>query len=186
MVNNVYTTKQVGKFCGVDLTTVINWVKQGKIKAYKTAGGHRRIKKKDLLEFMKEFSIPLPDELEAEQIITVLIASDSRDMILKVQEALGSAGAGFRIEIAADGFEAGIVEAMLRPFLCIIQDDIPMMEISRIYRKIKDNDPNRKIFLVRSGEPAEDEKNLKLDGVLEKDFTPVQLAGKLKDIGILV
>jgi len=86
MDNNVYTTKQVGRFCGVDLTTVINWVKQGKLKAYKTAGGHRRIKKKDLIQFMKEYSIPLPDELASEVIITVLVASDNKDIILKIKQ----------------------------------------------------------------------------------------------------
>ncbi|MFO8110939.1 MAG: helix-turn-helix domain-containing protein, partial [Desulfosalsimonadaceae bacterium] len=41
------------KYCNVSSKTIINWVEAGHIKAYRTVGGHRRIKKSDLETFMR-------------------------------------------------------------------------------------------------------------------------------------
>ncbi len=48
------TTTQAAEFCGVTRFTIRNWVNSSGLKAYKTAGGHRRILKRDLISFMKE------------------------------------------------------------------------------------------------------------------------------------
>jgi excisionase family DNA binding protein len=41
--NNYITTSRLAKLCGVSRFTIINWVKQNRIKSISTAGGHRRI-----------------------------------------------------------------------------------------------------------------------------------------------
>ncbi|OGO42664.1 MAG: hypothetical protein A2Z04_00835 [Chloroflexi bacterium RBG_16_57_9] len=33
--------------------TVIRWIKLGKLRAYPTPGGHRRIRKEDFLDFLR-------------------------------------------------------------------------------------------------------------------------------------
>ena len=57
------TTHQVADFCGCHFTSVIRWITQGKLKAYRTLGGHRRILVEDLREFMKTYGIPEPEEM---------------------------------------------------------------------------------------------------------------------------
>ena len=54
------TTAEVARLCGVSTTAVINWIKGGKLPAYKTPGGHRRIKRTDLLRFFEAYNIPIP------------------------------------------------------------------------------------------------------------------------------
>ncbi|MCK5581485.1 MAG: helix-turn-helix domain-containing protein, partial [Candidatus Omnitrophica bacterium] len=44
--------------CDVTINTVVNWMKDGSLKEYRTKGGHRRIKEKDLMDFLKEYNIP--------------------------------------------------------------------------------------------------------------------------------
>ena len=63
MEQTIFTTHQIGKICGVTMQTVIDWEKQGKLTAYKTLGGHRRVKKEDLISFLKKNKFPIPDEL---------------------------------------------------------------------------------------------------------------------------
>ena len=63
MAHKVLTTHQVAKECNVHHTTVINWVTEGKLKAYTTPGGHRRISEEDLVKFMKKYEIPIPDKI---------------------------------------------------------------------------------------------------------------------------
>jgi len=41
--SNYVTTSRLAKLCGVSRFTIINWVKQNRIKSIRTAGGHRRI-----------------------------------------------------------------------------------------------------------------------------------------------
>ena len=70
------TTFEVSKICGVVHSTVSNWVDEGTLPAYKTPGGHRRIKKKDLQVFLKLYEIPIPDELSLSDLVQVLALKD--------------------------------------------------------------------------------------------------------------
>ena len=54
----VLSVNQVGLYCQVSPQTIVNWINTGKLKAYKTAGGHRRIVKSDLDEFLKKHNMP--------------------------------------------------------------------------------------------------------------------------------
>lgn len=57
MANDYLTTTAAAEFCGVTRFTIRNWVTSFGLKAYKTAGGHRRILKRDFMVFMKENKI---------------------------------------------------------------------------------------------------------------------------------
>jgi len=47
-VEDILTVAKAGEYCRVSPKTIINWVESGHIEAYKTVGGHRRIKKNNL------------------------------------------------------------------------------------------------------------------------------------------
>lgn len=54
MTQQYLTTTQAAKICNVTRFTIANWVKRGKLKSNKTAGGHRRILKDDLMRFIEK------------------------------------------------------------------------------------------------------------------------------------
>lgn len=54
MSNEILTTSSAARLCNVSRFTIRNWVENGKLKSNRTAGGHRRISRGDLLEFMPE------------------------------------------------------------------------------------------------------------------------------------
>lgn len=43
-MEDTLTVFTASKYCNVSSKTIINWVEAGHIKAYRTVGGHRRIK----------------------------------------------------------------------------------------------------------------------------------------------
>jgi excisionase family DNA binding protein len=49
------TTTELARLCGVSRFTIINWVKQGKIKVIWTAGRHCRIPVSEALSLLKTF-----------------------------------------------------------------------------------------------------------------------------------
>lgn len=52
-MDKVYTTKQIAKILQVDWRTVLNYIKSGKLKAFKL-GRRYRIEDKDLRKFIDE------------------------------------------------------------------------------------------------------------------------------------
>ena len=45
----VFTTFEAAKLCHVSPLSIINWVNAGRLAAFRTPGGHRRIRREDLV-----------------------------------------------------------------------------------------------------------------------------------------
>ena len=86
---------QASKYCNVSPKTIINWVEEGHFEAYRTVGGHRRIKKPHLEAFMRKQGIPIPDAEIPSERKRILIVDDEPamrevlDMRLAESEWLG-------------------------------------------------------------------------------------------------
>ena len=57
---SVLTTGQAAKLCAVSTDTVLKWIRKGRLKAFRTAGGHCRINRPDLQEWMASDVPQLP------------------------------------------------------------------------------------------------------------------------------
>jgi excisionase family DNA binding protein len=51
----------VAKGCGVSNATVLRWIRAGKLLAFRLPGGHYRIDRKNLDEFLTENKLPMPE-----------------------------------------------------------------------------------------------------------------------------
>jgi excisionase family DNA binding protein len=49
-----YSTGQAARYCYVTSDTILNWIHNGSLTAQRTAGGQHRIRREELLEFMRE------------------------------------------------------------------------------------------------------------------------------------
>ncbi len=56
------TSATVADFCQVSRSTVQNWIKLGRLKAFKLPSGHYRIRRADFLSFLLKYDIPVPEE----------------------------------------------------------------------------------------------------------------------------
>ena len=61
-----YTTGQAARFCYVTSDTILNWIHAGSLMAQRTAGGQYRIRREDLIAFMREHGMRT-DVLEADR-----------------------------------------------------------------------------------------------------------------------
>lgn len=57
------TSHECGAMLQCNPSSINKWVKEGKIPAHRTPGGHRRIKAGDLVAFLKRFENPIPAAL---------------------------------------------------------------------------------------------------------------------------
>lgn len=164
MKEKVYTTYQVASLCAVHHTTVINWIDEGVLKGYTTPGGHRRVKKEDLLGFMKKYKIPLPEEM-ASHLHRVLIVDDDIEFLEELREALD--GDGLELDCALNGFEAGRKVYKKKPDIILLDFKIPGIDGFQVCEILhKDEDTARiPIIAITSLKSEEDVLRIKKCGV---------------------
>jgi len=135
----ILTVSQACKYCKVSSKTIINWVEAGHIKAYKTVGGHRRIKKEDLDEFLKAKGMPLPAEPKGEERKKILVVDDDKIIVETIVQALEEDEYGYEMISASDGFEAGLQVSHFKPDLLILDIMMPDINGYEVCQKIKSN-----------------------------------------------
>lgn len=157
-MKNIYTTYDVSKLLSVDITTVMKWVDENKIIAYKTPGGHRRIFHQDLLNFLKSFNIPIPDQLSKNG-KTILIVDDDPQIIKALQKFIKKINPAIQVEVAEDGFDAGSKIQSMALDLVILDLNLPGVDGFKVCKIIRASKTNNKIkILAISGDTSEKTK----------------------------
>jgi len=150
---SVFTTFEAAKLCHVSPLSIINWVNAGRLPAFRTPGGHRRIRKEDLVRFMRDNGIPLPEELRSGSGRPKILVVDDEASIREVlSEHLTTRSKPYEVMTAADGFEAGRLVATFHPDLVILDLRMPGMDGFQVCRTIKaDPDSSSTIVIAMTG-----------------------------------
>jgi len=135
---SVFTTFETAKLCHVSPLSIINWVNAGRLAAFRTPGGHRRIRREDLIRFMRDNGIPLADELkEGSGRPKVLVVDDEAPIREVLGEHLATRPTPYEVLTAADGFEAGRLVATFKPDVVLLDLKMPGLDGFQICRTIK-------------------------------------------------
>ncbi|MDD4890309.1 MAG: helix-turn-helix domain-containing protein, partial [Phycisphaerae bacterium] len=105
-----FSATEVASLIGVAVGSVLNWVRQGELKAGQTPGGHKRIRVDDLVEFLRRQGLPVPRALEPNP-PRALVVDDEPGVAKWVATVLGRAHPNWQILQANDGFSAGEIIA---------------------------------------------------------------------------
>ncbi len=142
-----FTTFEISEICEVNPTTVQNWVKEKKLKAYSTPGGHRRVRREDLAAFMKEFGLPIPKDLALERRL-VLLVDDEPEMLDLLTSVMQSGTEDLEIISATGGVEALLLIGARKPHLVILDIMMPGMNGFEVCRKLKSSKATAGIRIV--------------------------------------
>jgi excisionase family DNA binding protein len=156
-MDDVLTVFQASKYCKVSPKTIINWIDAGHIEAYKTVGGHRRIKKSHLENFMRKQGIPIPEEESLSERKRILIVDDDAIIVETIVQALEEAY-DYEIISASDGFEAGLQVNHFRPHLVILDIMMPDIKGYDVCKKIKTNQDTKDTKIIVLSAYLDDEK----------------------------
>ncbi len=165
-MDDVLTVFKAGKYCNVSPKTIINWIEAEHIKAYKTVGGHRRIKKTDLEEFMRKQGIPIPEEQDIDERRRILVVDDDPIIVETIVQALEEDEFDYEVISASDGFEAGIQVNHFKPHLLILDIMMPDIKGYDVCKKIKNDEAtkNTKIIVLSAYLDEEKFKKMKENG----------------------
>ncbi len=139
------STGEVASRAGVTRTTVLHWVKSGKLRAaFATAGGHYRIHKAELERFLAARSGP--DKRGLQNVI--LIVDDEPSILDVVQRALRPAFPGWRMETASDGVDAGMKLLRLTPALLVLDLMLPGIDGFEVCRLVRSDPQLREVAIL--------------------------------------
>jgi excisionase family DNA binding protein len=184
----VFTTFEVAKLCHVSPLSIINWVNAGRLPAFRTPGGHRRIRREDLLRFMRENGLPIPEEIQqGSGRRKVLIVDDEPSIRELLSEHLSSRNVPYEVSTAADGFEAGRLVATFRPDVVLLDLRMPGVDGFQICRTIKaDPETSRTVVVAMTGyySPETEARVLECGAVrcFAKPLEPSTLSGFIDSV----
>jgi len=185
---NVYTTDDVGRICDVSLSTVINWVNTGKLSAYRTPGGHRRITRKNLVEFLKKYKMPVPTELTKDLRKRILIVDDDKEITKMLSRALKHANSTYEVASAYDGFEAGRKLLDFRPDVVILDIMLPGADGFNVCRTIRsqENTKHIKILAITGYDSPEVQQKIIKYGADYYMAKPLELQKFVRKVSVLL
>jgi len=188
----IFSALEVANICGVVNQTAINWIKNNHLKAFTTPGGQYRIYSEDLIEFLNNRGMRIPEELSiaatgSNNKKKVIIIDDDKDLNEMMKLIFSRKLEEYDIIQAFDGFEAGKLLIAEKPDAVILDIDLPGVNGHLLCTKIKkDKDLNNPIVISISGlnDTFEEEKILSegADAFFTKPLDFDKLITALKDL----
>ncbi len=157
-MEDILTVAQASEYCRVSSKTIINWVESGYIEAYKTVGGHRRIKKQVLEEFMEKQGIPIPKVSTNGERKKILVVDDDPIIVETIVLALEEDQADYDVISASDGFEAGLQVNHFKPNLLILDIMMPDIKGYEVCKKVKSNPDTKDTKIIVLSAYLDEEK----------------------------
>ncbi len=161
-MEDIVTVYQASQYCKVSPKTIINWIEAGHIKAYKTVGGHRRMKISDLEEFMNKQGIPLPQVNDVAERRRILVVDDDPIIVETIVQSLEEDEHDYEVISASDGFEAGLQVNHFKPHLLILDIMMPDIKGEEVCKKIKSQGETKDIKIIVLSAYLDEEKFKKM------------------------
>jgi excisionase family DNA binding protein len=140
-IPDVFSTHSAARFCRVTPMTIIRWIEEGRIKAYKTPGGHRRIMRADLEDFCRKAGIPMQWEERVdtpEETPRVLIVDDDPSVVDTILDALMDTGnEGLSVETTDNAFDAGRLMSAFKPQFVFLDVGLPGADMVKVAASIR-------------------------------------------------
>ena len=119
------TTHDVASMLQVDPSTVSKWIDKQLLVAFRTLGGHRRVRQPDLIAFLKEHDMPVPRELAGTPFQLLII--DDEKLVL---DALKRALRPYPVEVhtSSNGVEGVLLASELKPDGILVDLNMPDLD----------------------------------------------------------
>jgi excisionase family DNA binding protein len=130
--SDLLSTREAAQLLGISLRTAQLWVESGVLRAWKTAGGHRRILRASIDAVLAERRIavgdaspPAPLSDERQRPFQMLVVEDEPDLLKLYRLTIASWDLPLQLVTASDGFEGLLRVGESHPDLLITDLNMP-------------------------------------------------------------
>ncbi|ABF92344.1 DNA-binding response regulator [Myxococcus xanthus DK 1622] len=136
MTDQLYTTHDISRLLQVDPSTVSKWIDRGILMAFRTPGGHRRVRSADLRTFLITHQMPVPEELGSGT-VRLLAVDDERPVLDAIKRAFKPFAAQVELQTTTSGVEALLLVSEQKPHGMIIDLNMPDIDGLEVCRRIR-------------------------------------------------
>ena len=140
------TTGEAASHCRVSLQALRGWIRDGRLKAFQTPGGHARIEVTEFRRFLA--ACGLPPYSGGEEVPKVLVVEDDADVLQVITGLLAGQPRPLVVETARDGYDALIKVGTFRPAFLILDVVMPKLDGLEVCRRLKAGVDTRDIKIL--------------------------------------
>jgi CheY-like chemotaxis protein len=127
---------------------VKKWIDAGLIVAFRTPGGHRRIRAADLVDFLDAHKMPIPRHLKDSARRRLLVVDDDVTQLKAVSRALKRYADRIEVVTAANGIDALVLVGSFRPHYVLLDIFMPDLDGVEVCRRLKKNPETSEIRVI--------------------------------------
>lgn len=139
----VYTTFEVAKICNANITSIKNWIEQGELRAFRTPGGHYRIERKVLDDFLNRHGMPNPFAHRARR--RILVVNPTSELVDEIRKHLGDK---HDYDVTADAVDGLLKLGQWKPDAAVIDTRVPGLDVLGLCQRVRDHAELRPIDLI--------------------------------------
>lgn len=137
LTSDLCSTREAAAMLGVSLRTAQLWVESGVLRAWKTAGGHRRILKSSVDALLKERKQAVEAQPPAAGRFRLLVVEDDPDLLKLYRLHVAGWELPVTLITAENGFEGLIRIGESKPDLLIADLNMPGMDGFHMIRSLR-------------------------------------------------
>jgi excisionase family DNA binding protein len=181
------TSSEVGDLLQVNPSSVKNWVNEGRISAFRTPGGHRRIRVADLVAFLDLHRMPVPKELEHVSRRRLLVVDDDPMLLRSLTREFRRHETRVQLATTQNGIDALVMVGSWRPHLIVLDVFMPEIDGLEVCRRLKANPDTQHVgVIVNSAHLTSDvERSAMNAGARRCMQKPVEIDVILEELGVL-
>lgn len=158
--DKLLTSHQVGEILQVNPSSINKWVNDGRIPAFRTPGGHRRIRAGDLVTFLEKHKMPVPRLLAGLAKRRLMIVDDNSKQMEVLKRRLRSQADRVDLTVVASGVDALVQIGSSRPHLLVIDAEMSDIDGFEVCRRLKANTETRGIDIILTAAAPDKEMQL--------------------------
>ncbi|MBA2664757.1 MAG: helix-turn-helix domain-containing protein [Bradymonadaceae bacterium] len=139
----VYTTFEVAKICNANITSIKNWIEQGELRAFRTPGGHYRVERKVLDDFLNRHGMPNPFAMRERR--RVLLVHRDHELLVRLR---GQLGESHDYDSTADPVDALLKIGQWKPDAAVIDVSIGGIDAVGLCQRVRAHAELRPVDLI--------------------------------------
>ncbi|MHB1845477.1 MAG: response regulator [Deltaproteobacteria bacterium] len=143
-----FTSHQVGDLLQVNPSSIVKWINDGILFAFRTPGGHRRVAADEVVRFARHHGMPVPDELRGIAISQVLVVDDEPRFLSALQRAFKPFDDEISLRTVDNGIDALVLVGEIKPDVVILDLRMPGLNGIEVLQRLRANPTTRNIQVV--------------------------------------
>ena len=183
---SLLSSYEASAFLQADPSSVNKWLKEKKLPAFRTPGGHHRIRVGDLVRFMQHQGMPLPVALGRAARRRLLVVDDDQQELNTIKRLFKPYANRLELRAVDRGIDALVQLGIFVPHVVLLDVVMPGLDGIEVCRRLRvmDETQNIKVIIMSAHLTEEIEEQAMKAGAIQCLHKPLDVARVLAALEI--